>query len=99
MDGIPLGFSRRLFLQVSSKAPGGRAQFDRWLLLFKSTVDEFFEGEKAEHIKHCAADMANVIHGKITGVQDARFDPANLTPEQRERYAKYRAQAGAATVK
>ena len=73
----------------------GRAQFDRWLALFKATVDELFVGSKAEHIKNAADDMANVIHARINGVPDARFDPANLTPEQRLRYAKYKPAADA----
>ena len=73
----------------------GRVQFDRWLLLFRSTVDDLFAGAKAEHIKNCAEDMANVIHARINGVPDARFDPANLTPEQRERYSRYKAAATA----
>ena len=68
----------------------GREQFDRWLMLFRGTVDDLFAGEKAEHIKNCAEDMANVIHARINNVPDARFDPANLTPEQRERYARYK---------
>lgn len=68
----------------------GRGQFDHWLKLFRETVDELFAGPKAEHIKNCAADMANVIYSRINDVPDPRFDPANLTPEQRERYAKYR---------
>lgn len=69
----------------------GRPQFDRWLELFRATVDDLFAGENAEHIKNCAADMANVIHLKINGIPDPRVDPANLTPEQRARYAAYRA--------
>ena len=68
----------------------GREQFDRWLALFCETVDDLFAGEKAEHIKNCAADMANVIHGRINQVPEARFDAENLTPEQRERYARYK---------
>ena len=68
----------------------GKDQFDRWLQLFEATVDTHFAGENAEHIKRCAADMANVIYSKINGVQDPRFDPANLTPEQRARYAQYK---------
>lgn len=68
----------------------GRDKFDHWLMLFRSTVDELFTGPNAEHIKSCAADMANVIFSKINNVPDPRFDPANLTPEQRERYAKYK---------
>ena len=71
----------------------GRAQFDHWLKLFRETVDELFIGPKAEHIKNCAADMANVIYSRINQVPDPRFDPATLTPEQRQRYAKYRAPA------
>ena len=74
----------------------GRAQFDRWLSLFEQTVDELFSGPKAEHIKSCAGDMANVIHARINGVQQDRFDPAKLTPEQRARYAAYRAGAESA---
>ena len=71
----------------------GRAQFDRWLSLFRSTVDDLFAGEKAAHIKSCAEDMANVIYSKINNVQDPRFDPASLTPEQRERYSRYKPSA------
>lgn len=69
----------------------GRPQFDRWLAVFTATVDELFAGEKAEHIKNAAADMANVIHAKINGVEQARYDFSKLTPEQRARYASYKA--------
>jgi hypothetical protein len=41
--------------------------------------------------------MANVIYARINDVPDPRFDPARLTPEQRERYARYKAQAPAST--
>ena len=68
----------------------GREQFDRWLLLFHGTVDDLFSGEKAEHIKRAAGDMANVIYSRINHVPDPRFDPANLTAEQRERYQNYK---------
>jgi len=70
----------------------GRDKFDHWLRLFRSTVDDLFAGERAEHIKSCAADMANVIYSRINQVPDPRFDPATLTPEQRERYARYKPQ-------
>jgi hemoglobin len=70
----------------------GKKQFDHWLALFEEVVDTHFAGENAGHIKRCAADMANVIHGKINGVPDPQFDPANLTPEQRERYVKYKSE-------
>ncbi len=68
----------------------GRPQFDRWLAIFTATVDEMFAGENAGRIKNAAADMANVIHAKINGVEQARYDFSKLTPEQRERYASYK---------
>ena len=68
----------------------GRPQFDRWLALFTATVDELFAGEKAEHIKRAASDMANVIHARINGVEQERYDYSKLTPEQRARYASYK---------
>lgn len=88
--GDPIGKHARLVPLTAM----GREQFDRWLELFRETVDELFEGANADHIKRCAEDMANVIHSKINAVPDERFDPAKLTPEQRARYAQYREQAG-----
>lgn len=72
------------------KTEMARKQFDHWLTLFKAIVDQLFAGENAGHIKRCAEDMANVIYGKINNITDPRFDPANLTDEQRARYAKYK---------
>lgn len=89
--GNPLATHAKLVPQT----PMGREQFDRWLLLFRSTVDDLFAGGKADHIKSCAEDMANVIYSRINGVPDPRFDPATLTPEQRERYARYKQPASA----
>ncbi len=82
--GNPLAAHAKLVAQTKMS----RVQFDRWLLLFRSTVDDLFAGEKSEHLKRCAEDMANVIYARINHVSDPRFDPANLTPEQRERYAR-----------
>lgn len=75
--GNPLSVHAELVKQT----PMGRAQFDRWLLLFRETVDELFSGGKADHIKNCAEDMANVIHARINGVHAARFTPASLLPD------------------
>lgn len=88
--GNPLAAHEKLV----SKTPMGREQFDRWLELFRGTVDDLFVGEHAEHIKSCADDMANVIYSRINQVPDPRFDPANLTPEQRERYTRYKSDPG-----
>ncbi len=55
---------------LAQKTVMGREQFSRWLLLFKQTVDELFSGPNAEHIKNCAADMANVLHRKVNQLHD-----------------------------
>ena len=84
--GNPLGVHARLVPLTGM----GRPQFDRWLNLFTAAVDGLFSGEKAEHIKSSAADMANVIHARINGVEQERYDFSKLTPGQRERYASYK---------
>jgi len=76
--------------QLIPEAGMDRELFDHWLALFRKTVTDNFSGPNAEHIVRCAEDMASVIHGKIHGIPDRRFDPARLTEEQRQRYAKYR---------
>lgn len=85
-QGNPLAVHARLVPLTDM----GREKFDRWLTLFTATVDSLFAGEKAGHIKRAAEDMANVIYSKINNVPDPRFNPANHTPKQRERYAQYR---------
>ncbi len=84
--GNPLAAHARLMPLTAM----GRPQFDRWLAVFTATVDELFAGEHADHLKNAAADMANVIHARINGVEQARYDYSKLTPEQRARYASYR---------
>lgn len=39
--------------------------FDRWLSLFKATVDELFDGEKAELAKTRAVSIATLIKIKL----------------------------------
>ncbi|MGK0188831.1 MAG: hemoglobin [Verrucomicrobiales bacterium] len=76
--------------KLISQTDMSKAKFDHWLELFRETVAELFEGENAGHIVRCAEDMANVLYSKINKVPDPRFDPANLTDEQRARYAAYK---------
>ena len=85
-SGNPLGSHAKLVPMTEMGCP----QFDRWLCLFTATVDDLFEGERAGHIKRSAEDMANVIYSRINKVPDPRFDPANLTTEQRAKYARYK---------
>jgi hemoglobin len=77
--GNPLAAHERLVPLTAM----GRPQFDRWLSVFTATVDQLFTGKNAEHLKNSAADMANVIHARINGVEQARYDYSKLTSEQR----------------
>lgn len=51
-----------------ARTPMGRAEFDRWLELFCSTVDAHFSGPTADFARNAAADMASVIHRRINGL-------------------------------
>ncbi|MEJ7676618.1 MAG: hypothetical protein WKG06_01825 [Segetibacter sp.] len=42
-----------------------RKDFERWLQLFNKTVDDLFEGEKAELAKQRALSIATVMQIKI----------------------------------
>lgn len=59
--GNPLGVHRQLTKDVKMN----RAMFDRWIELFKQTMDRHFQGENAEHLKRVAVDMAGVIHSRL----------------------------------
>jgi hemoglobin len=45
--------------------PLNKENFERWLMLFNETVDELFEGEKAELAKQRAYSIATVMQIKI----------------------------------
>ncbi|MFV0416505.1 MAG: group III truncated hemoglobin [Chthoniobacterales bacterium] len=85
--GNPLGAHMALTAETEMSWP----KFQRWLQLFNETLDDLFQGERTEHARRGAEDMANVIYSRINNVPDPRFDPANLTPEQRARYSRYKA--------
>ena len=43
----------------------GEIQFNEWLRLFNQTVDELFEGERAEEAKIRAGNVARLMNYKI----------------------------------
>jgi len=45
--------------------PVGSEHFARWLLLFKSTVDELFAGQKADEAKNAAASIADTFQKRL----------------------------------
>ncbi len=84
--GNPIAAHARLLAETELGWP----LFERWLQLFRETVEEFFAGENADHIVRCAEDMARVIHSKIHEIPNPRFDANRLTAQQKARYASYR---------
>ena len=52
-------------LDLNEKTPLTKAHFDQWLLIFKDTVDELFNGEMANKAKIRALSIATMIQFKI----------------------------------
>lgn len=49
-----------------AKLPVEKEHFDRWLSLFRETLDTHFEGQKAEEAKWRAERMATMFYSKIS---------------------------------
>lgn len=56
-DGNPMQKHKELH----NKCPLSHIHFDHWNKVFRKTVDELFEGEKAEEIKIRAKNISDVI--------------------------------------
>ena len=52
-------------LKLHQRIPMERAHFDRWLELFRGTVDELFSGPNAEEAKMRALSIAAVLLVKV----------------------------------
>lgn len=52
-------------IELSKICPLGETEFEEWLQLFYQTVDELFEGEKAQEAKLRAANIARRMLYKI----------------------------------
>jgi hemoglobin len=55
--------------------PVSKKHFDRWLSLFYETLDELFEGEKAEEARWRATKMAQMFQLKIAQYQQTNSKP------------------------
>lgn len=52
-------------MQKHLSLPVGEEHFSRWLALFTQTIDENFEGAKADEAKNRAASIAGIMNVKI----------------------------------
>ncbi len=55
-------------IELSKLTKMSNVEFSEWLILFIKTVDELFEGEKAEEAKTRAANIARLMLHKIETV-------------------------------
>jgi hemoglobin len=59
---------------LNAKAELRSAHFDRWLMLWQRTVDELFEGERAELAKAHAKRVARAFHSRLQGLPEPTED-------------------------
>ena len=55
-------------MQKHLRLPIGEMHFERWLILFRQTIDELFSGEKAEEAKARATSIAQIMNFKISSL-------------------------------
>jgi hemoglobin len=60
-----VGNPMNVHLQLNEQVPLKSEHFQRWLLLFTGTVDELFEGKKADIAKQKAVSIATIMETKI----------------------------------
>ena len=52
-------------IELDKKFHLSKTEFDRWLFHWKQTIDELFEGEKADMAKFRAQSIADIMQYKI----------------------------------
>jgi len=65
--------------KLNAQTPLTVAHFKQWLHLFTTTVDELFEGKKAQLAKERAASIAAVIEAKVSN--DNTVTQAGIVPD------------------
>jgi hemoglobin len=71
------GGAFRPHITLNAQSPLRAGHFERWLLLWSTTVDELFAGPRAELAKAHAVRVANAFHRRLQGLPDVA-DPASL---------------------
>jgi hemoglobin len=55
---------------LNAQSPIRRAHFERWLVLWETTVDELFAGPRADVAKAHAQRVAGAFHRRLAGLPD-----------------------------
>lgn len=61
------GGAFRPHVVIHRQVPLRRGHFERWLFLWRATVDELFAGPRAELAKAHAVRVANAFHARLEG--------------------------------
>ena len=69
------GGAFRPHAELHFKSPLRAGHFERWLVLWTSTVDELFEGPRAGYAKHHATRVARAFYGRIESMNAAAAPP------------------------
>ena len=59
-------------MQKHMSLPIEEKHFDQWLSLFRATIDELYEGAKADEAKARAGSIAQIMNFKISSVKIKR---------------------------
>jgi len=70
LTGQYSGNPMQVHMQLNHQVKLAKEHFERWLKLFTETVDELFEGKKAETAKEKAIGIATIMERKITSSFD-----------------------------
>ena len=62
------GGAFRPHAELNAKVELRSGHFERWLLLWRTTVDELFAGERAELAKAHAQRVARAFYGRLQGI-------------------------------
>ena len=64
-------------LELHTEKPIRAEHFERWVTHFVESVNESFEGPKAEHAKNTARSVATIIKTKIDNLEQWRIELNN----------------------
>lgn len=65
LRGNYIGNPMKIHQEIHHKFPFTESDFDRWILLFKRSVDTLFKGKQADAIKQRALNIASIMKIKI----------------------------------
>lgn len=77
------GGAFRPHLELNAKAQLKAGHFERWVHLWRMTVDELFRGERAELAKHHAGRVATAFTSRLRHFESLSYDPQTDLPMSR----------------